>query len=490
MVALDAMPQDLDPRFATDASSSRIDRLVFRSLTLPDAQAQHVPDVALDWKSESPTAVVFRLRSDVVFHDGTPLGADDVRATYESILDPATGSPKREELAFLESVEAVDEHTVRFRLREPYAAFLDATTIGLLPRAALRGTDRVTVGAGPFRIGAVVPGHEVELEAVPGHGGLRAIVFRVVPDDTVRALEVAKGSVHFVENAIEPEGLGWLRGHAHACIDEIPGTTFQYLGLNLRDERLKDRRVRQAIALAIDRDALVRDLLKGTARPATGLLAPSHWAYQGDVRRYGRDLGEARRLLDAAGRRPAADGVRFHLSYKTTPLESRRRVAEAIQAELAEVGIALDVRSFEWATFYDDVRRGNFEIYSLAWVGVTDPDVYFNLLSSSSVPPHGNNRGGYANPEIDRLVLAGRRTLDPVERRRIYGDVQRIVAEDLPFIPLWWSDTVVVRDPRLCGFVPSPDGDLGSLRTAWWSERSGATPPARRPSPCGCAAAS
>ncbi len=485
VVALDSMPQNLDPRFATDAGSERIDHLVFRSLTRLDEHGQHVPDLAVDWRLEGPLAIVFRLRRDSVFQDGTPLRADDVRATYASILDPAAGSPKRDHLSFLAGVDAPDEWTVRFRLKKPFSPFLDATTIGIPSRAGLERRPPALLGAGPFRIAAVEPNQEVRLEAVAGHVGLTQIRFRVIPDDTVRALEVEKGTVQLVENAIEPENVDWLGRRSTACVERRRGTTFQYLGLKMGDPHLKDPRVRRAIAHAIDREGLVKHLLNGYARPATGLLSPGHWAYEGEVASYPHDLEAARRLLDEAGFLDA-DGpgpaVRFRLSYPTTTRDSRRRVAEAIQAMLAEIGIGLDVQSFEWGTFYDDIRRSSFQLYSLAWVGITDPDFFFGLLHSTMAPPRGNNRGGYADPEVDRLTLAGRESFSPEERQRIYSAIQKRAAAELPFIPLWWTDNVIVRDPRLCGFVPSPDGNLLSLTRAWWNEDG--TPDGA--GPCAC----
>jgi len=455
-------------------------------LTRLDEHRQNVPDLAVDWRSEGPLAVRFDLRRDATFDDGSPLRADDVRATYESILDPRTASPKRETLSFLEAVEAPDDHTVRFRFKAPFAPFLEATTVGILPHAQLRGAVRVLAGAGPYRIAAVERDQEVRLVAREPGQGIAEIRFRVIPDDTVRALEVDKGTLDLVENALEPDNVRWLEARGHVCVRRTPGTTFQYLGFNTSDPLLSKLPVRRAIALAIDRDALVRHLLGGAARPASGLLSPEHWAYTADVAAYAYDPAAAERLLDEAGYPdPDGDGpgVRLRLSYKTSTLDSRRRIGEALQAMLAAVGIGLEVRSFEWATFYADVRRGNFQLYSLAWVGVNDPDFYFSLLHSSMKPPGGNNRGGYADREIDRLTALGRQTFEPPARQRIYADIQRRTADELPFVPLWWTDNVVVQSQRLCGFTPSPDGSLASLMTAWIDGR---VRRAGGPGPCGC----
>jgi peptide/nickel transport system substrate-binding protein len=483
VVALEAMPENLDPRFSTDAASSRIGDLLFRSLTRPGPNEEPLPDLASSWRFEDSRTVVFELRSDATFSDGSPLTAEDVRATYESILDPAMASPKRALLEVIEAIETPATHTVRFRLKETHAPFFEATRIGILSRAFLEGRTRDLLGSGPFRLAEVVPGREIVLRAVDSSAGLRAIRFRAIPDETVRALELRQGNVHFVQNGVEPDTLAWLAAGAKLCVRRLPGTTFQYLGMNLRDPILADRRVRRALAHAIDRDALVAHLLRGTARPADSLLAPEHWAHAEGLPRIRYDPEAARRLLDEAGY-PDPDGegpaVRFRLGYRTTPLASRRRLAEALQAMLREVGVGLDIATYEWGTFYEDVRRGNFQLYGLAWVGVSDPDIFFDILSSERIPPRGNNRGGFRDPEVDRLVWLGRRTLDPKERREIYGRLQRIVAEELPFVPLWWEDVVVVHDQRLCGFEPYPNGSLISLRTAWWDEGRAGT------GPCGC----
>jgi peptide/nickel transport system substrate-binding protein len=228
--------------------------------------------------------------------------------------------------------------------------------------------------------------------------------------------------------------------------------------------------VRRAIAYALDRTAIIRHLLKGQGMPASGLLAPRHWAYTSDVTLYPYDPPRARALLDAAGF-PDPDGAgpepRFRLLYKGSTLHSRRRFAEVLQQQLSAVGIALELRSYEWGTLYADIRRGNFQIFALAWVGVSDPDIYHALFHSDMIPPRGNNRGGFVDPAVDRLLDAGRRTADRTQRRETYAAVQRALATSLPIIPLWWTPTVAVHTPRLRGFEPHPDGSLLSLRHAW-----------------------
>jgi peptide/nickel transport system substrate-binding protein len=299
---------------------------------------------------------------------------------------------------------------------------------------------------------------------------LPGLIIKIIPDGIVRVLELKKGTVDFLQNDIEPDLLPWLQKRTDSKISIIDGTTFQYLGMNLEHPVLRHAGARQAIAQAIDQKSMVTHLLKGLAQPATGLLSPSNWAYEPAVTRWAYDPEEAKRLLEQAGF-PDPDGAgplpRFKLSYKTTSLEFRRRMAEALKEQLSKVGIELEVRSYEWGTFYSDVKKGNFHLYSLSWVGVSDPDIYFDLFHSTSAPPHGNNRGRYRNHQIDELLERGRHSLDPRERKRIYSDVQKILAVELPYVPLWWTKNVVVMKRTLSGFVPYPDGDLISFKNVF-----------------------
>ncbi len=477
VVALESAPAILDPRYATDANSSIVAALLARGLTRMDEHAEPRPDLAASWVQASPLEYTFTLRADARFADGTPVTAADVVATWRSVLDPALRSPKREALAAVADVAAPDPGTVVVRLRTIAASFLESANLGILPAALAREgqlpPERV-LGAGAFRVLRQLPDGGVDLaRAVIVHDGAGApaaysgaLRIRVIPDGTVRALELASGTVHLVQNALEPDLLPWLAGRDDLAVEVSPGTTFQYLGMNLRDPRLADPRVRRALAYGLDREAIIHGMLRDTAHAASGLLAPAHWAYAGDVARYPYDRARAAALLAESGLGADAVAGLRRLSYKTSTVELRRRIAEAVQAQLGALALIVDVRSYEWATFYADVRRGDFQLYSLAWVGVGDPDVYYRIFHSRMAPPDGSNRAGYANPAMDALLEAARTTLDRAERRRLYAEVQRLAARDLPIIPLWWADNVVVRNRRLVGFVPAPDGDLRSLASA------------------------
>jgi peptide/nickel transport system substrate-binding protein len=247
-------------------------------------------------------------------------------------------------------------------------------------------------------------------------------------------------------------------------VETRPGITYQYLGFNLADPILADVRVRRAIAHAIDRARIIRALFLGLARPAATLLAPENWAHAADVRQYGHDPALARRLLDEAGHPVRADGTRFALSYKTSTDRQGIELADLIAEDLAAVGIRVERRSFEWGTFYGDVKSGNFQLFSLRWVGITDPDTLHYIFHSASVPPAGANRGRYANPEVDRLLDASRTELDPGRRRELFVAAERLIAEDCVYASLWHPDDIFVLARRFEGFEAYPGGQYTSLK--------------------------
>ncbi len=475
-VALEAMPTQLDPRFATDANSSRVDSLVFASLAVPGEDGGYRPYLAQSWEHPDPLTYIFRLRSDFHFQDGRPVTARDVVATYRGLRDPSSASPRTALLSALDSVHTEGDRVV-FRLKQADAAFMETATFAILSAEQARlpaQEPRALVASGPYRIVEVKSDRYILLRAngdFPwGRPAIPTLRFRIIPEATMRALELEKGSVDFVENAIDPDTLTWLAesGDGHTIL-RGPSNTFQYLGINHRRPVLADLRVRRAIAYAIDREAIVRFVLKQTARPASGLLPPHHWAYARHVRSYPYDPVRAGALLDRAGYRRPADSPaapRLTLSYKTTTQELSRRVAEVLAYQLAQVGIHLDISTYEWGTFYADIKSGNFDLYSLAWVGIADPDIMRLVFHSAMVPPAGNNRGAFANRRMDRLTEAARGQVDRARRRRLYVRAQRTAARELPYVPLWWPDNIVVTSPSLQGFTPQPSGDLLGLARA------------------------
>ena len=478
IAGIESYPLQLDPRYATDANSVRIGNLMYNSLLRADEKSELRPELVENWRVVDDLIYVLELRKGITFHDGRPLTAADVKFTYESILQADSRSPKRGLLEPLQSIEQIASHQLKFRLAAPHAPFVEQFTLGIVPAGSPPAHDprhRPPAGSGPFILASMEPGEKVTLRANPnywdGKPQLAGLIFRSVPDAMVRVLEFKKGSIDFMQNDLEPDMLPWLARNTDADIGSYDGTTYQYIGINLSHPILRNLKVRQALACAVDRDRIIRHVLKDTVTKANGLLAPTNWAYDDTVERWPYDPARAKRLLDEAGfADPDGDGPlpRFRLSFKTTNIDLRRRIAEALKEQLHHVGIELEVRTYEWATFFSDVKKGNFHLYSLAWVGVMDPDTLYQIFHSLSVPPRGDNRGRYMNREVDRLLDQGRKTTDRAKRKLLYAQAQQILAEDLPYVPLWWSKNVIVKRPSIEGFVPYPDGELISLQKVSW----------------------
>lgn len=479
VLAEESAATDFDPRAALDAYSSRVINLLYAGLVSQNAQAEIVPDLASAWTYPDARTYVFTLRDGLTFHDGRRLTADDVVYTFTSILDPAFGSPKADQFRDVESVKALDARTVEFRLKQPFSPFLQSLTTGIVPKGAGPELSRRPVGAGPFKLIDFDPGARVTLGAFEHyHGGrprIRRLVIKAVPNDTTRILELRKGSVQLLVNSVPPDALAKLRAESDLQLIEQPGLNVSYLGFNFEDSALRNVKVRRAIARAVDRDSIIRHLLGGGAVTTATVLAPLLWAHAPTLPAEPYDPASARRLLDEAGYRDP-DGAgprgRFKLTYKTSTNPLRRRIAEAIGEQLRAVGIDVEVRSFEFATFFDDIKKGNFQLYSLVWVGIVEPDALYNMFHSASMPPAGANRGRYANPRIDDLLERGRRTLAPPARRAIYIEAQRVLAEELPYVTLWVQNDVAVASRRLQGFTLYPGGDYTGLIHAWMEQQS------------------
>jgi peptide/nickel transport system substrate-binding protein len=329
--------------------------------------------------------------------------------------------------------------------------------------------DATPVGTGPFRF--VSYELEQRLTLVKNeayHAGppkIAGVVVTFIPDETVRTLELEAGGVDIVMNPITPDLLPRLRRQDHLKIETRVGTNYSYLGFNLHDPVVGRRAVREALAHAIDRQAIVDHILKGLAAVAAGPLSPSNPYYVADLPVYDYDPAKAARLLDAAGfPDPDGDGPasRMRLNYATSQNELRKRIAEVFQYQLAKIGVELVIDSMEWGTFFGRIQKGEFQVYSLTWVGIVDPDIFHNIFHSASLPPGGANRGGYVDADIDRLLDEGRRVVGD-KRNEVYAEAQRIVARDLPYVSLWHGVNVAVANRRVTGFVVTPDENLKSV---------------------------
>jgi peptide/nickel transport system substrate-binding protein len=471
---IEASPTNLDPRIGADAYSQHIDGLIFSSLVSHDAQMKITSDLASSWDTPDPLTYVFHLRSGVKFHDGRPLTSTDVKFTFDSILSGAVKSPKRGSFKMVDAIEAPNDATVIFHLHEPYASFLWSLArpvVGIVPRGSGVEVAQHPIGSGPFRFVSMTTDEEIVLarnesyfEGAPNIEHLR---IRIVPDVTVRALELRKGSADATINSLTPDMVVTLGNEKGLVADQQPGTTLAYISFNFEDPTLSKREVRQALAYATDRKTIIQYLLRGQARPASSLLPPSSWAFDPDVQQYDYDPARAEQLLESAGYHRGADEMRLHLTLKTSTDESTRLMSEAIADQWKRIGVAVELRPLEFATFYSDITHGSFQMYALRWVGANnDPDIFEFVFSSKKMPPAGANRGHYSNPRLDLLLQEEHVEMIQEKRKALLSQVQKIVSEDEPYINLWYVDNVCVHRDRLTGIVIPPGGDYDFLTTA------------------------
>ena len=464
---------NLDPRVGTDEASQKVHQLLFSSLVRIDDQLRIVPELAESLEQPDPITYVARLRHGVLFHNGRELTSDDVVYTFRSFLDP---SFRGRSAAYRQvaAVNALDRYTVEFKLKSPAGSFPINLVMGIVQAGSGAANTRQPIGTGPYRLKEFVADDKVVLSAFDQYYGGRprndALVLKVIPDDTMRGLELRKGSVDLIVNDLSPDIIWQLRQEGRIQIETAPGSDYAYIALNLRDPILGRLDVRKAIGYAIDRDAIVKYLRRGFATTAVGIVPPMSWAFERNVFDFRFDPAEAERLLDAAGF-PDPDGAgprpRLRLSLKTSTSEVYRLQAAVIQHDLARVGIAVDIRSSELQTLFADVRQGNFQMYTLQWVGVTDPDMLRLVYHSSQEPPVGLNRVHYHNAGVDRLIEAASGATTDAQRGRFYTEAQQLIAKDVPYISLWYKTNVAIFQPDVHGVTLSPIADFTFLRNVY-----------------------
>ncbi len=460
-------PTNLDPRYATDAISARINRLLYSRLV--DFGEGTIPIPALaSWRELSPTHYRFDLQeSRPLFHNGARLSANDVKATYASILNPATASPHRGILQIITRIDTPNENTVDFFLKQPDALFPGYLVIGILPANLIANGYPFhdhPIGSGPFQF--LERPDDTRLVIARQVDGQR-VEFLRIPDPTVRTLKLLAKEIHLLQNDLPPELVTYLSAHKGITLQQRQGANFAYLGFNQLDPVVSQELVRKAIAHAIDREHIIQFVLRGRARPAQGLFPPEHWAGHASLPGYTYDPEKAKRLLKEAGfdhdHRPT-------ITYKTSTDPFRLRLATIIQYQLDQVGIDVSIQSHDWGTFYGDIKSGRFQMYSLAWVGVKSPDIFRYAFHSDAIPPVGANRGHFADAIADRLMTQAEQTLNRQEQQTLYRTLQVRLLDTLPYVPLWFEDHYALASTSITGYQLSADGNFDGLSHVRWVE--------------------
>ena len=458
--ALSNAPSNLDPRYATDATSERINQLLYSRLVEFDNQLLPIPSLA-SWENIDASTYRFTLlkgRPD--FSNGDPITASDVAATYRYVLDKTNLSPHRQSISMIRDIRLIDEDTVEFSLSDPDPLFPAYLHIAILPEKLI-STDHdfnlEPVGSGPFMFKQRYSQQRLLLER---RSDGQLLEFIQVKDPTVRVLKLLKGEAHLLQNDLSPEIVAYLKKQPGISYVSQEGSNFTYIGFNLADPVTGNPVIRKAISHAINRDAIIRYAFNQAAVTAEALLPPKHWAGHPDLKKNVYDPDVSRQLLASQG---YDDKNRLKLVYKTSSDPFRIKLATIIQSQLAEVGIDVQVKSFDWGTFFGDIKSGNFQMYSLSWVGINTPDIFRYVFHSQSLPPDGANRGRYQSAEVDQLLEQVTKVQTLEQQADIYWKIQAILHNDLPYIPLWYEHQQAFMDQRIGGYHLSSDGNYESL---------------------------
>lgn len=453
-------PVTLDPRFATDAASTRINRLLYARMVDFDEHFQPIPSLA-SWEVVNPRLYRFTLRNEMRrFHNGALLEARDVKATYDSVLNSATASPHRAGLDMIESISVRDERTVDFNLVRPDALFPGRLVIGILPATEIANGYALAhsaIGSGAFEFVEWRAGGSLRVRRVMDG---QVVEFVRVSQPTVRVLKLLRGELDMLQGDLPTELVQWLLERGDARVQQQRGTNFAYLGFNMEDPVVGALSVRRAIAHAIDREAIIKFVMGGAARPASAILTPDHWAGNPDLEGLSYDPARAIALLSEAGYGP---GNPVRIVYKTSSDPFRVRLATILQEQLGRVGIEVDLRGYDWGTFYADIKAGRFQMYSLAWVGIKMPDIFKYALHSGSIPPTGANRGRYFSKVADRLINDAEDADSLSEQAGYYRELQKHLLDTLPYVPLWHEDYVFASRDDIIGYSLGMDGNYDSL---------------------------
>lgn len=478
---LGAEPTVLLPVLAQDTASHDVAGLVFNGLVKYDKDLSLIGDLAESWEiSNDGLIITFHLRKGVKWTDGIEFTADDVYFGYKTIIDEKTPTAYKEDFLQVKNAEVIDKYTFRVTYEKPFAPALSTWgSLPVLPKHLLEGKDitkselgRKPVGMGPFIFKEWVAGQKVVLDSnhdyFEGRPYIDRYIYRIIPDPATMFLELKTGAIDWM--GLTP--LQFTRQTDTAYFKNnfkkyrYPVFVYTYMGFNLKDVRFKDKRIRQAIAHAIDKEEIVNGVLFGLGSPATGPYVPNTWVYNPNVRKYDYNLEKARELLKQAGWQDTdGDGILdknkrpFELTISTSVGNTTRiKVATIIQWKLQKIGIKVNIRTYEWSTFINErINKRRFEAVILGWSIGLDPDQY-DIWHSSKTKEKEFNFIDYKNPEIDDLLEKGRRTFDIEERKKAYFRMQEILADDVPYIFLYVPDALVIINSRFQGIEPAPIG--------------------------------
>ena len=457
--AISNAPNSLHPILASDASSERINALIYQPIIQLDENDRPISGLADITQHDAQHYSLTLSSTKHRFSNNADVSLLDIAASL-NLARNHPRSPQAQTLSNISSIETT-KHSILISLKKPDHRFAEKLHISVAPKEMLLKDEALAqhpVGSGAF-----------EWVKTQGDGGVilrhrrssKEIRFVVNKDPTMRVLKLLKGEASILQNDLPHEMYRLLKEDPNIQVAQTPGTTFSYLGFNMADPILKQNEIRQAIAYAINRQVIVKHLFQGNAKLANTLLAPGQWAAHPDLPAYEHSPDKAKQLLATLG---YSKDNPLELSYKTSTDPFRLRIAAVFQQQLHEVGINLKIQSYEWGSFFGDIKAGRFQLYSLSWVGIRSPDVFRYVYHSDSLPPSGANRGRYQSAEVDQLIEQAEEL--PLEKSLpLYRKIQEKIHRDLVYVPLWHEDQIVAS--RRGDLKPSKHGSYQYLERAF-----------------------
>lgn len=446
VVGTDVDAGTLDPRLTRDTTASRTADLIYAGLVHITPSLEPVPDLAESWENPDPQTVIFKLRPDLKFSDGSPLTADDVVFTYTTMIDPDFNAPARALYTPISAVEAVDPQTVKFTLSAPYAPLLSYLDIGIVPKALVEGGADLAskpVGAGPMKLASWNRGSEIALEANEnywrGAPGIEKVTIKIIGDNSARAQAFEAGDLDVIQSPLSPQDIERLKADDRFGNVITAGLGVNYLNFNTKDPLLSDPKMRQAFSMLVDQETIVNDIYQGVDQVAHSIILPSSWAYSADISQPTFSIEGAVALFNELGWTDSngdgvldKDGADLAVTLSTHSEDPNRvQTIEYLQAIFESAGVKATAQITDWPSFSTNyVQKSQHQIALLGWLNIVDPD---RLMFAQLTTGGSTNWGGYSNPEVDELLQAGRSTLDQAERAKDYQAAATILAQDLPY---------------------------------------------------------
>jgi peptide/nickel transport system substrate-binding protein len=478
-VGMDVDAGTMDPRLSKDTTSKRVSELVYDGLIRLSDKLVPEPALATKWENPDPTTWIFTLRKDVKFHDGEPFTAEDVKYTYDSLIDPNFKAPYASTYEPIKSVEVISEDQVKFILKQPSAPLLSFLDIGIVPKHIGEKNDTslssTPIGTGPYKMVKWDKNSKISFEANDsywnGKPKTKKITYFVIPDNSTRVASLESGDIDLVHSPLSPQDIQRIKDNDKFDVKETQGLGFTYLNFNQKSPILSDLKVRQAISYLVNKDVISKDIYQSMDKPGKSPLIPPSWAYDDSIAGFSYNPEKAKSLFKEAGWEDSnGDGILDKNGKKLTITLSthsedpnRIQTVEFLQNEFTKFGVKTEVKTSEWPTFSAALDQGNFDIALVGWLNLVDPDkAFYNPFHTKG----GSNYGKYSNPTVDSLIEKGRTTLDQKERTKIYQEAAKIVTDEVAYDVLLYQGYVAMYNKNLTGFNIHPSGSFYGLKDA------------------------